>query len=527
MASAFDTVQNVIRFDEPHWPDGRKPHWLLWPVWVRRVAAPSRPGERIGPFERAVLGCARAQISDPEHIGGLLQIDKKLVTIIQQSLIERGSLEGSGSLSSEGKAALEAGEVEDATMNVVHVFQCALTGLVLPRVSEDLEFAEFHRRGDRWQIERGSIADPKPTRCFPVLPKDAAEPPIPDANEVLAAIRRHFADQRAIRAGAGGAQIDREDGYRPTPKALKRVEVIDVRARPMFLATIAYAGDLEAGAGDDDWRIADPFGLGESSRMLDAAERLRRSDPQFDSRVRELFASASEARRQTTGIDPSEVWRDAQRSVAAKLPSLPPSWPGIQHLVTMEESSFWAGLAESVGQKRARLRNCAQAARSAAEACFTELQRHFPFDSLRTRLQPRGRTPIDATLLRGMLVRASMTCGMGATLPRRFEGVKPADLVSVVFYNNAFKLSALIMATVLVAERQAAHPLHRAALERPDVLDDLDWFLSIAGGASHDSGGPGPTDAQVEQLIGLVYWLLKSMLVDSGVGISERKDGHA
>ena len=61
----------------------------------------------------------------------------------------------------------------------------------------------------------------------------------------------------------------------PAPKAL-------------YLATVAYRIALEEGQGGDDWRIMDPFGLGEGRRRLDTADRLRASDKEFDQQIRRL-----------------------------------------------------------------------------------------------------------------------------------------------------------------------------------------------------------------------------------------------
>jgi|GEM_PF-5024593 len=512
MASAFDKAANVIHFGDPHWPDGRKPQWILWPVWVRRMAAPSRPGERMGPFERAVLGCARARISDAEHIAGLLQIDPKLVTIIQQSLADGGYLGESRSLTDDGLSALESGELASRDIRVAHVFQCGVSGLVLPRIAEELTFAEFSRRGDRWTIERGTAAEPRPTSCFAVLPKDAVEPPIPDANEVLAAIRRHFAEQRAVRGGEAARPLT-EDADRPSPVAMQRVEVIDSRARPMLLATMAYRAGLDVGHAADDYCIADPFGVGESTRIAEAIERLRRGDRQFDQRWTELFDSPRANAGPSAGIDPAEVWAMAETEVSTKLPDVPSTWGGFRHLVTMEESMVWASLAESSPQRSARLRNCAQSARAAVEACLATLRQRFPCSTLRGRVQPRGSAPMDAQILRGMMVRACISCGLGAQLPKRFDAVKLGDVVAVLVYGNAYKLTATIVVLAMEAERRPGHPLHGAAAERPDLLADLDQFLSMAGGASHDDRGSGPSVEQVKDAMGLVYWLVTSLLL--------------
>lgn len=511
MASAFETLDTVVKFGTPRWPDGRQARWVLWPVWVRRVAAPARPSDELGPFERAILGCARARISDAEHMEGLLKIDRKLVKIIQQNLMQQGALDDQGGITSAGLDAINVGELEPAAINVIHIFQCGVSGLVLPRVTQQLEFAEVVRTGTRWSIELGSAAESRKSHCLAIMPPILQEPATPDAMEVLMAVRRHFADLRA--AGVGDvATYDTDDGYRPRPKALHRVNVIDARARPMFLATVAYSVDVEALDGSADWRIADPFGIGESRRLHDEAERLRRVDKRFDALLRGLFAKRATATAPGVGVNPTDVWQLAHAEVASHAPNLDRNWRGHQHLVTMEEALIWAGEATSQGQKRARLRNRAQAARAAMEAAFTSLRDQYPMDGLKARLRP----PLDPAIIRGMLSRASAKCGLGHQLPRRFEAVKPGDLVSVVFYGNSSKLTALVMATAMTAEHDNRHPLHRLAKANPTLLTDLDRGLGVAGEAAHDAGSASPATGELDDLVQLVYRLVNHLVASTG-----------
>lgn len=517
MASAFDNLATTIQMANLRWPDGRKGQWLLWPVWVRRVAAPSRPSTRLGPFERAVLGCARARIADAEHIGSLLNIDRKLVKIIQQSLVQQGTLDESAGITTEGMDALDAGETEATSINVVHVLQCGITGLLMPRVADQLQYADVTRGEDGLRIETGSVADSRQQRCVTVRPPHPDEPAVPEANDVLAAIRRHFGDLRSASSGRADAHDAVADGYRSRPTALKRVNIIDVRATPMFLATVAYSTALEESDEGDDWRIMDPFGLGESRRLLDTADRLRASDKEFDQQIRRLTRKQTSQSTSADTVDPSLVWQMAQDQVATKLGTSFRTWRGHDHLVSMEDALLWYGESKFTAQKNRNLRRSAQAARDAIEACFASLASAFPLSPLLGRIRTLNNTPADEAFLKDKLVIAAQACGLTGSLPRRFA-VRPRDMRAVLEAGHFSKLGAVVMSTVLLAAERADHPLREAAQVRPTLMDELDRAFMIAGEAAHDSGGAAPDQGDVEFLIATVYWMIETLL--AGVAAS-------
>lgn len=517
MASAFDNLATTIQMANLRWPDGRKGQWLLWPVWVRRVAAPSRPSTRLGPFERAVLGCARARISDAEHIGSLLNIDRKLVTIIQQSLVQQGTLDASAGITTEGMDALDAGEIEATSINVVHVLQCGITGLVMPRVADQLQYADVTRGEDGLRIETGSVADSRQQRCVTVRPPHPDEPAVPEANDVLAAIRRHFADLRSASSGRADAHDTAPDGYRARPTALRRVNVIDVRATPMFLATVAYSTALEEGDEGDDWRIMDPFGLGESRRLLDTADRLRASDKEFDQQIRRLTRKQTLHPTSADTVDPSLVWQMAQDQVATKLGTSFRTWRGHDHLVSMEDALLWASESKNPRQRGSNLDRASLAARKAMEACFASLSDAYPLSTLHERVRLLQNTPRDEDYLKNWMLSAIHSCGIAGPPPTRFA-VRPKEVWSVVKYGNNYKLAATVMATALVAKERPDHPLRLAARVRPTLMEDLDRAFEVAGDAAHHSRGAPPSSDDVEFLIATVYWMIETLL--AGVAAS-------
>ena len=511
MASVFDHLTTTIQMTKLRWPDGRKGQWFLWPVWVRRVAAPSRPSTTLGPFERAVLGCARARIADSEHIGSLLSIDRKLVKIIQQFLVHEGMLDESAALTPEGMEALDTGEVNATSINVVHVFQCGITGLLMPRVTDQLQFADVTRGELGLQIETGTVGESKQQRCFTVRPPHPGEPPVPEAHDVLEAIKKHFAELRSASSGRSNEDGAAAEGSFSHPTALKRVNVIDLRASPMFLATVAYSTAPGSNEGDDEWRIADPFGLGENRRLLEIADRLRKSDKELDKRIRSMTQRQTAQPTPADTVDASLVWQMAQDRVAERLGPAFRTLRVHDNLVNMEDALFWVGESKFTAQKNGNLRRGAQAARGAIEACFAELAAAFPLRPLLGRIGRMNNTPADEAFLRDKMVIAAQACDLDCPIPRRFA-VRPRDMRAVIEYRQFYKLGAVVMATLLLAAERMDHPLRAAAHMRPTLLNELDRAFTIAGEASHDSGGAAPALADVEFLIETVYWMIGTLL---------------
>ncbi|MCX5691618.1 MAG: hypothetical protein NTV94_17810 [Planctomycetota bacterium] len=279
----------------------------------------------------------------------------------------------------------------------------------------------------------------------------------------------------------------------------------------MFLATVAYSAALEVGEGGDDWRIMDPFGLGESRRLLDTADRLRAADKEFDQQIRRLTRKQPLQPTSANSVDPTLVWQLAEDQVATKLGAGFQTWRGHDHLVSMEDALLWYGESKFTAQKNRNLRRSAQAARDAIEACFASLASAFPLSPLLGRIRNLNNTPADEAFLKEKLIIAAQACGLTGPLPRRF-GVRPRDMRAVLEAGHFSKLGAVVMATVLLAAERAGHPLREAAHMRPTLMDELDRAFAIAGEAAHDSGGAAPDERDVEFLIETVYWMIETLL---------------
>lgn len=500
----------VLRF-RPQWPYGIRPRWVLWPAWTRRVAAPAASDDRLPPFEKAVLGCARAGILDSGHVADLLQIHPQLVDQLKGRLVDRGALLSSGELTAEGLRCIESGELDAGRIEVRHIFQCALSGALFPRIADAISFAEVSRDDKRWTLEMGTPGDPKRTPCFLIPPARPEPPEPPDAADVLRTVMRHSLDQRASdRTGRTG-----EVEERPVPvrtSAIRRVTIVDRVPELVHLATVIYqAADAEPG--ELDWRIADPFGLGESSRLLREGQRLRRSNPPFNSYIESLSRRKNPPSR-TGDLSPRDLWELALEAVTEALPDLPREWPGRDHLTRMHEAMLSASVSRVDRQRRARLKDAAQNGRSAVEACFSHLADRFPLKRV-LGLIPNAGAAGDS-VLKARLERARSGLGVQAPLPQRFANVRSNRLLQVVRFGDMSSLTPAVMATLMAAEVTPEHVLRSLLQEWPSLLDDLARVIDVGGDASHFEGRPRPmpeaTPEDLEAIAKIVHRLTTGVL---------------
>lgn len=506
MGDDCKVAPTVLRF-RPRWPQGARERWVLWPVWTRRVAAPMASDDRLPPFEKAVLGCARAQVVDSGHVADLLQIHPQLVDQLKSRLVDRGALTPAGELTPEGVRCVESGELDAGRVEVRHIFQCGISHWLLPRIADGITFAELARDGERWRIELGTPGNPRPTGCFLLRPAQRNAPEAPDAADVLRAVVRHSLDQRGVeRVGRAEAGIEKATPVRAS--ALRRVTIVDRTPQLVHLATVVYQAP-DVGPEALDWRVADPFGLGESSRLLLEGQRHRRSNAQFNSFIESLV------RREDAPIRPGEftardLWELATGEVSAALPGLPDGWPGREHLVRMHEARLSASEARGDAQRRARLKDGAQNARCVLEACFAYLADRFPLMRIR-RLVPSAGAAGDQ-VLRARLEKAAANLGVRLPLPGRFANVRGNHVVSVVERGDMSRLTAAVMATLLAADVIVDHSLRGVVQAWPTLLDELALAIDVGGEASHFGDGQGPTERDLECVVDIVHRLTKGLL---------------
>ncbi len=506
MASGFRDLDTVARFATLRWPNPMsQPHWLLWPMWFRRVATPTKAEEGLGPFERAVLNCARAGITDSHHIGDLLLIDRRLVEVIQSSMREKGSLAPSLALTTEGLAALEAGTINSAEIRTVYSFTCALTGALLPRFSEQLFFADTKVVDRRIQIAHQTEGDDRFYPCFKLLPPVDAEPSAPLADDVLRAALRHALDRRGATADE---HRERSAELLPLAPQLNRVHIIDQFATPVFVATIVCR-DPNPLAAPGSIVVADPFGLGTTRKLRDELLRFRSVDRATNDWIERITRPASGETKLVE--DHREDWDLCASEASSRLGLEVPHAAVVEQLTAVELALLQSGRTGVPAPQRQRLlKQAGQAGRDALEAGFITLAARYPLTAIVSMVEQLRQG--DQRLIQSMLKEACRDLGFPPHLPHRFFRVRVGDLRSVVCYQHFSKLAAVVAASLLVAKRHSVHPFRRLAKRWPEFLTDTELALEVAGEAAHHQEQGSTDQSRIVELRDYAYECLRALL---------------
>lgn len=97
-------------------------------------------------------------------------------------------------------------------------------------------------------------------------------------------------------------------------------------------------------------------------------------------------------------------------------------------------------------------------------------------------------------------------------LPGRFANVRGNHVFSVVDRGDMSRLTAAVMATLLTADVTPGHILRKILGEWPVLLDELAVAIDVGGEASHYGDSHGPSDEDLERVIGIVQRLTNGLL---------------
>lgn len=517
MASVFDSA-HVGKFAHLECPAGYKKHWILWPAWFRRVSAPTHLDNKLGPFERAVLNCAKARISDAQHIGELLSIDHRLVKLIQDNLRQKGALElvkenqwqKNLVLTKSGNESLETQLINSPNIQTVYIFTSAISKDLIHRCTPQLSFAETVGQGNSLKIKLQNKNDESYfSPCLKINPPDDREPTPPEAKEVLSAQSIDFQDRKTYKKNKQISEnLELEINMHQT-KSLTRVNFIDKNPSPIYLATIACVNENESE--NQDLLIMDPFGIGESRHFLMELARLRRTDLQLDNEIKKLTTPTKKPIQQIGVPDAREVWEHCKQLSEEKLHK--GLWDSeISTLLIALEKAIYDSKLDGIKQeqKEDSLAHAGVCGRKAFEAILIKLSESFLLTILKRRIDVLKYTSSDIKILNNMTQRACVVLELDQQIPDVFWNVKIGALKAVIQYKHYSKLAAAILATLLVAAEYEMHPLRALCKQNPLLLADLAKVLSIAGEAAHH--GEKPSVPGLEFLTDQIYVLANKLL---------------
>lgn len=431
------------------------PRWLLWPTFAWRVVAP-RPRERkLDIFQKAVLGLCRAGETRAERIGERLMIDRDLAALIARELEGVGWLDGRGLLTERGRRVLEDEEgepLEDQTTG--WVFTDPFSGDVWPRfLAGQLPYVKAELPdGGNPELETGSVGKPIRVRAFPVLPlpDDAVREARPRAEDILRAARAHRRHH------------EWEDDSRLTDApTLQRVSFVSDEAVPHFLAVRTRQDD------SGDWRVDDPFGVGESAKLRGWIEDRCLIRPSLRGWLAPVAGGDTES-EDLKSLTTRAVWEvDGRVHLREK---------GVLHerLVVMQRALLET---ELPGCPEDKWDDVVIKAQKAAERLLRDVHESNA---------PRAPVAQDVLLNELLLNTLAAAAGFETPLPRSLTRVKPGK-VQYAAGNGNGSLRPLLILAVLGTAGAPAHPLVRAGREAPDLLKRLDDLASVRDAAAHES----------------------------------------
>lgn len=482
--TAFEQDTPVLRLSYGKDPNAR---WVLWPVFAWRVVAPVPKKRKLNLFQRAVLGLARAKLTDIINVADRLLVAPDLAGLVVLELQNMALLDHAGEPTARGLKMLDDIEEDPPEeAQVGHVLTDPFTGKVWPRfLNEDLPIADTEIDDDGWPVLlSGSAGDPWKDRTFSVLPsgRDGVVMARPSARDVLRAARRHRRQR----------DYDEVDDDRDVPR-LQRVSFVDDRPQPYLLALRVRRHD------SGDWMVDDPFGHGEAIDLRARLEEQLDSHNGLRSWLAPLVGSDSTA--PTLGhLQAEAAWAVEERLTLAVR----------QHnavresLVAMHRAFLEAQSQDAPLDKWDDV--LVKAQRAVERALHTIYRNHGkPNASLFKNLAHS-----DKEFNRRLLDAMAADLGFHAPLPETLSSVRRGK-VQHAEQGGGGSLRPLVVLSLLCADRDEDHPFRRAGRTAPDLLHRLDELSKARDRAAHDGAATWPQ--QVQRHIDTAYAAVEALLL--------------
>ncbi len=370
----------------------------------------------------------------------------------------------------------------------VWVFQDPWTGDLWPFFARQLQLQETTPVADRSRLAL-QLDSAKGTRKAYAWTLDSPQSPgQPSTEAILTAVRRFRRREKlkgSMRLLNSGLDEPLSDG--PTDM-LSRIAFISDQPESAGLVTYAYVPD----GGGLPPQICDPFGFGCASQMWRHLQRVAASDEVASAAQRELLRLAHAQSAPDLEQHLARQRQTAEADLVAHLSLDIRSFPAVfDHLV--DATHILTLALASPGEPQGHLASVLQFCRQTLEALLKHVCARFPVTNVHTMLtgDPTKDLPTLNTLV----------SGWGYALPIPIElqpktaggpdkgSVKKASLSPANFY----MLPSAVLAAVLAASKDPAHPIRQAASRDPQLLNRLASIIRLGNAGSHDdSHDPTP-----------------------------------
>lgn len=450
--------------------------YLLWPALAYRVVSPAAADEDLNFLQKAVLGLCAAGCRSPEELSARLHIHEELTVLILEELRRRRLIDREGVTERAVTKLRVTDRGRSDAIVAGWVFQDPWTGELWPRFVTSLDYCQTETDNDGFvSVALGSTGNPRRYRAFMQLPPREAGISQPTAIQVLRAAEAH---RRSLRR-AKESQHSPDDSSPIDTKRLEKIGLIEPQPRPVFLLTYLYLADT--GNLADDWYVCEPFGFDPSANFRTDLELRTRESQGLLGTLQRLLGRSLHG-----DIEHYRVWKDrlredAELRVDLSLTIAARELLSYPHLVEME-----MGLGEAAADASTfALRTVASACRAALEALFQHLASHYSLRGISNGLYTGNVPNRNRQFIQDCYRVAARTIGLAGELPLQLLKVKPEHIKAVCEYNDSWRLRPSIVATLLLAARQADHPLRTAVQRVPDIFNRLEAVADISGEAIH------------------------------------------
>ncbi|GAB2845455.1 hypothetical protein GCM10027200_52040 [Lentzea nigeriaca] len=273
-----------------HHEPGDEAEFLLWPVLVYRVTAPTQVIRKIDIFERVILALCEAGVRRSDSLADHTGLHIELCEHIVEQMIDSGRLTGARELTAAGRQVHRSGQLaETPELLVTHVFQDAFSGELWPRSARELYFRPVEAERDGlMSVRLGRRGAPRVIAATVVhCAKPVTWPPRPEA--VINAIARHrvtatkhrgekaqgeLPDLFGVHAEEELSEVER---FEYLPEVHRVVDIGEPRLE-YLLCSLNVSGSLVGGEDPPD-----PFGLGRSPMLRQLLRVRSSSDERFAS----------------------------------------------------------------------------------------------------------------------------------------------------------------------------------------------------------------------------------------------------
>ena len=500
MAALFQLDSPVLHFG-PRMPAGvrySQRKFLLWPALMYRVVAPEVRPRQINILQKAVLGMCRAGVTSSVRVGEKLRIHPDLAELIMKELLQRALIKSDGLPTAAGNEVFEDEALDMRPPVTGHVFQDPWSGEIWPRFVQRLDYVELDRRDNGFpDLILGTKGKPRRERAFMCRPVDDAVPPSPDVRQILRATHRHksaLRNSESFEVPEDDEQISLDVGT-----ALQRISLVDDVPTPVFLTTFIYLAENE---NTGEWHACDPFGLGESPVLRRAVDREVVSFPRLREAVESLIGSSLDAQAEKQRGWTAELRALATSNLERKLTVNARDLLSFEVLLQLEIAFLDA---EFLGESCpvSRLKAVLGTARETLESFFKAIAVDFPPGGVWRRVYAKDKPHQDKVYVSEVYRSCAGALGFKTPLPEAISRTPPNHLKAACLGSN-WRLRAAIVASMMAAENEASHPLARAALRHPSLIETIDSVASMAGGAGH-TGGTVPDLLAIKSVVDLVY----------------------